>query len=267
MSSAIPDWLNALVTSDNAVKLVSILILFVAALILDRLVRRAISQYARRIGIDTHIENSLKLIFRICLFVVAAVISLQVFGAEADWLVSVSALGGAAIGFASTQTVGNLLAGVYLMVSRPFLVNDYVKIGTIEGEVKEITVNYTKIYTPSFNIVEFPNRKVLDSIIHNYSDGDVIDYSFNIGFPHDVPHEILVNECIVPAIEQFHEKYKQHIPERPQFGLSAMDRLGREFSIRIHFPERNMDVFYNLQPDLLGNIVNRWDEHRQKKKR
>jgi hypothetical protein len=38
-----------------------------------------------------------------------------------------------------------------------------------------------------------------------------------------------------------------------------MDRLGREFSIRIHFPERNMDVFYNLQPELLSDIVNRWD--------
>lgn len=83
-----------------------------------------------------------------------AVAILQVFGWGADWLISVSALGGAAIGFASTQTLGNFLAGIYLMVSRPFMVNDYVRIGDVEGEVREITVNYTKIYTPTFNILQ-----------------------------------------------------------------------------------------------------------------
>jgi len=198
------------------------------------------------------------------IFFVAAIIILQIFGASAEWLISLSALGGAAIGFASTQTLGNFLAGLYLMISQPFKVNDYVRIGDIEGEVREITVNYTKIYTPTFNIMEIPNRKVLNNVILNFSDEDVIDYTFQVGFPHDVRHNELVNECIIPAIDTFHEKYKDHLPKRPEFGISKMDRLGREFSVRIHFPERNMDVFYNLQPELLSEIVNRWDSKRKK---
>lgn len=262
--STITDWLNNLITSENLVTIVSVLIISVVAFILDRLVRRAIVQYAEG-RLDTHIENSLKLLVRIIIFVITLLILLQVFGAQAEWLVSVSALGGAAIGFASTQTVGNFLAGVYLMLSQPFKVNDYVRIGDIEGEVQEITVNYTKIYTPTFNIVEFPNRRVLDSVIHNFSDGDIIDYSFTLGFPHDVTHQELIEECFIPAIDQFHEKYKQFLPRKPEFGLSKMDRLGREFSIRIHFPERNMDIFYNLQPELVGEIVNRWDIRKRKK--
>ena len=44
-----------------------------------------------------------------------------------------------------------------------------MKIGDIEGEVREITINYTKIYSPTYNITEIPNRKVLDSTILNYS--------------------------------------------------------------------------------------------------
>ena len=262
--STISDWLNNLITSENLVTLVSVLMISVVAIILDRLARRAIVQYSEG-RLDTHIENSLKLLVRIIIFIVALLILLQVFGAQAEWIVSVSALGGAAIGFASTQTVGNFLAGVYLMLSQPFKVNDYVRIGDIEGEVKEITVNYTKIYTPTFNIVEFPNRRVLDSVIHNFSDGDIIDYSFTLGFPHDVSHQELVEECFIPAINRFHEKYEQFLPRKPEFGLSKMDRLGREFSIRIHFPERNMDIFYNLQPELVGEIVNRWDIRKRKK--
>lgn len=104
----------------------------------------------------------------------------------------------------------------------------------------------------------------MDSVILNFSDGDVIDYTFQIGFPHDVPHRELVDECIVPAINQFHENYTSHLPKKPEFGISKMDRLGREFSIRIHFPERDMDLFYNLQPELLGDIVHRWDSRKDK---
>lgn len=263
--STLTDWFSNLFASENLVTIVSVILISVVAFILDRLVRRAIVQYSRRGRLDMHIENSLKLLVRIIIFVVAILVLLQVFGAQADWLVSVSALGGAAIGFASTQTVGNFLAGVYLMLSQPFKVNDYVRIGDVEGEVQEITVNYTKIYTPTFNIVEFPNRRVLDSVIHNFSDGDIIDYSFTLGFPHDVPHRELVEECIIPAINHFHEQYEKYLPRKPEFGLSKMDRLGREFTIRIHFPERNMDIFYSLQPELVGEIVNRWDIRKQKK--
>jgi small conductance mechanosensitive channel len=259
MSSEMLDWLNRVVTMEQATRLAVALIILAGAIIGDRLVRGALTRYSKTIKLDTHLENSFKLILRVVMVVVGAVAILQVFGFGADWLISVSALGGAAIGFASTQTMGNFLAGIYLMVARPFLVNDYVRIGDIEGEVREITVNYTKIYTPTFNIMEIPNRRVLDSVILNFSDGDVIDYSFQIGFPHDVPHQELVDDCIVPAITAFHEKYQHYLPERPAFGISKMDRLGREFSIRIHFPERNMDVFYNLQPELLSDIVNRWD--------
>jgi small-conductance mechanosensitive channel len=36
------------------------------------------------------------------------------------------------------------------------MVRDYVKIGDTEGEVREITINYTKIYTPTYNITPNP---------------------------------------------------------------------------------------------------------------
>ena len=85
-----------------------------------------------------------------------------------------------------------------------FMVNDYVKIGDVEGEVREITINYTKIYSPTYNITKIPNRKVLDNTILNYSDKrNIIDYSFPMGFPHPekMPNTDLIEHCIMPAIE------------------------------------------------------------------
>jgi len=161
------------------------LVIVAVSITLDKLIRRAVSKYGKRVDMEPHAINILKLVVRLLVVAGATIAMLSLFNVGTDWFFGVSALTGTAIGFASTQTIGNFLAGFYIMISRPFMVRDYVKIGDVEGEVKEITINYTKIYTPTYNITEIPNKKVLDSIILNYSGRkDIIDYSFKMGFPH-----------------------------------------------------------------------------------
>ncbi len=253
---------------DNLIFIVTALLIVLFTIIADRLVRRAINRYTNRLSLDLHASNILKLIFRIIVFSGGLIAFMTLFNIGMDWFFGISALTGAAIGFASTQTVGNFLAGFYLMIARPFMVSDYVKIGDVEGEVREITINYTKIYTPTYNITEIPNRKVLDSIILNYSGKkNVIDYSFPVGFSHqkNITNNELLEECIRPAIEKFYKKHNKLLPKKPETSMSKMDRLGREVMIRMFFPEGKSDSFYDIQPELLQEIVNSWDNYRIKK--
>lgn len=258
----------AFLTTDNLVLAGVALIIVVVTFVLDKLIRRAISQYGKRLDLEPHAVNILKLIARIIVFAAGLVAILSLFGFSTDWFLGISALTGAAIGFASTQTVGNFLAGLYLMVSRPFMVRDYVKIGDVEGEVREITINYTKIYTPTYNITEIPNRKVLDSIILNYSGKkDIIDYSFKMGFPHleNRTNKQLLEDCIKPTIEKYYEKHKDILSKKPEASMSCMDRLGREVMIRMFFPEGRINEFYDLQPELMRDLVHCWDKFKAQK--
>ena len=256
---------SVFLTMDNLLLIASGLVILIILLVADRLVRRAISRYSEGLKLEPHAENIFKLTARIIIAAVGVVALLSLFNVDTTWFVGVSALTGAAIGFASTQTVGNFLAGLYIMMSRPFMVRDYVKIGDIEGEVREITINYTKIYTPTYNITEIPNKKVLDSTILNYSGKrDIIDYSFEMGFPHleNVTNEELVEECIKPVLEKFHNKYKNLLTKKPELSMSKMNRLERGFMIRMFFPEGKIDAFYDIQPELMQNIVNSWDAYK-----
>jgi small-conductance mechanosensitive channel len=258
----------AFLTTDKLVLAGVALVIVAVTFVLDKLIRRAISRYGKRLDLEPHAINILNLVARLIVFASGVVVLLSLFGFSTDWFIGISALTGAAIGFASTQTVGNFLAGLYIMVSRPFMVRDYVKIGDVEGEVKEITINYTKIYTPTYNITEIPNRKVLDSIINNYSGKkDIIDYSFKMGFPHleNRTNKQLIEDCIKPTIEKFYEKYKNVLPKKPEASMSCMDRLGREVMIRMFFPEGRINEFYDLQPELMRDIVNCWDKFKAQK--
>ena len=253
----------AFLNSGNLLLAGITVVIVAVAFVLDKLIRRSLFKYGKRVDMEPHAINILKLVARLVVVASAVVALMIIFKVPTDLFFGISALTGTAIGFASTQTIGNFLAGFYIMISRPFMVRDYVKIGDVEGEVKEITINYTKIYNPTYNITEIPNKKVLDSIIINYSGKkDTIDYSFKMGFPHleNRTNKQMIEDCIKPTIEKFYEKYKDVLPKKPEASMLTMDRLGREVNVRMFFPEGKITEFYDLQPELMMDIVHCWDK-------
>jgi small-conductance mechanosensitive channel len=249
-------------TYTNLIRLIIITGIIVVTILADNLLKKAISRYSDKIGLSEHVENILKILIRMIVFLVGVVTLLQYLGLGLDWLFGLSALAGAAIGFASTQTLGNFLAGFYLMISRPFSIQDYVNIGGIEGEVREISINYTEIYDNTYNLVEIPNRKVLDSnIINHSSKDDMLDYSFKISFPNSekFSNKAIV-QCILDGIDTFYLEYENLLPRKPEYGMSGMTRFERVFLVRVFYKKGMVTEFYDTQPLLLEKIVDQWDK-------
>lgn len=249
---------------------VSIIVLLTVAII-EKILRKAIGRFCKKSGLKKHVENMLRMISRIAIYSTGITFVLGVWGLPTEWFISVSALSGAAIGFASTQTIGNFLAGLYIMVTRPFEVNEYVRIGGTEGEVRAITLNYVKIYTPTYTIIEVPNRVVLNSTIHRLMSNDLIDYSFTMSFAGKiweaswVPSTDLFEKVLEPAIEEFWTKHKKVLPRKPEITVSNISRMDRTVTIRTFFPKGKAKILYDLQPELQKTILHRLDNFRIKK--
>jgi small-conductance mechanosensitive channel len=255
--------LSRYLTQGNLVKIASTVVIIVVALIVERVVKNAISRYVSRSGISAHIENVLDLVVRLVVALVAIVSVLQVYGLGLDWLIGLSAVAGAAIGFASTQTLGNFLAGFYILASQPFAIQDYVRIGDVEGEVLNISINYTEVYDPRYNRVEIPNKRVLDSTITNYIlDDSLIDYSFQVDFPHrdDVDNDEIIEDVVKPSLSEFYEEYGDYLPREPEYGMSGMGFRERGYLIRVFFRKGYSKDLYDYQPILLEKLVYRWDQ-------
>jgi len=101
------------------------------AAVVERVVTRWLRRIVKRTEMPPEVGNGLILTGRLIILVGAVVALLHVGGVPPDILVSFSALGGAAVGFASTRTIGNFIAGVFLIITRPFRVGDYVRIDGI----------------------------------------------------------------------------------------------------------------------------------------
>ena len=218
----------------------------------------------------------MSLVSRIVIYSAGIAIILEIWGLPTEWFLGVSALSGAALGFASTQTIGNLLAGLYIMITKPFEVDDYVKISSSEGEVREISLNYVKIFTPTYTIIEIPNRVILNSTIIRCMSDDSIDYSFTMSFAGKVytaswvPLTDLLEKIINPALEEFWEKHREDLSNKPkalpkpQAHVSDIAFLNRTITIRMFFPKGEANLLYGLRPELQKMILEKLDDFRGK---
>ena len=258
--------LFAAIDSELIWKVGELMVSLIAFWFIYRMARKYLLQIGKRFGIEEHTLNILQLLAKVVVVWFGTMMVIQVLGLSTDWFLGASALAGTAIGFGSSQTIGNFVAGLYILVSQPFTINDFVKIGDVEGQIEGITINYTMIYTRSRNLVKIPNTQILNSRILHCTKEGVIDYSFTLNcFDHSFTNERVIRNILEPAINEFCRKHRDRLVDTPKCYLIDADRTGKTFSIRLFLQKGDARSLYNLQPVLLRMILDRYYEERDKK--
>ena len=82
-------------------------------------------------------------------------------GMSLSGIVTTSAVLTAVIGFSLQDTLGNIMGGLALQMERTINEGDWVRIGTIEGKVKDIRWRHTAIETRNWDTVVIPNSMLM----------------------------------------------------------------------------------------------------------
>ncbi len=237
--------------------------LSVATVILVYVAYRVISGFIKRKGqqleLEPHVRNIIRLLLRVVAIVVATTTVFNIFELPTNLFLGSSALIGAALGFGSSQTINNVVAGFYVLVTQPFKVKDYVKIGDLEGQVEEISINYTSLYTPTFNLLKVPNTQVMNSKILNLTHEGNIKYTYKVNFGHELTEKQVMEKILKPAIQEFHDNCGNGEFRCPEAYMDTVDRLGKTYMIRLFIPKGEAKTLYTMQPTLTSLITQRYD--------
>ena len=88
----------------------------------------SIYQDLLRDKLQPYTTNNLMLFTRIVILLVAIAIIAKIGGLPSEWIFSLSAIGGATLGFASQKSIGNFISGLFIISVHPFKGGDYVRI-------------------------------------------------------------------------------------------------------------------------------------------
>ena len=149
---------------------------------------------------DTDIDNIvfelLKKFAGAIIYTTAIIIALDMLGVNVMPFIAGAGVAGIAIGFAAKDTLSNLIAGILLIVDRPFEVGDRIEVwaapsgSSTWGDVIDIGLRATKIKTTDNIVIVIPNNEIMKRDIINYTIiTSKIRVRINIGVAYDADIE------------------------------------------------------------------------------
>ena len=122
----------------------------------------------------------------------AIIIALDSLGVNVMPFIAGAGVAGIAIGFAARDTLSNLIAGILLIIDRPFEVGDRIEVWSAPlgsstwGDVIDIGLRATKIKTTDNIVIIIPNNEIMLRDIINYTTiSERIRVRINIGIAYD----------------------------------------------------------------------------------
>ena len=250
---------------------------------------KAVSVYAIGRVSDASTRFTLKRIVRLIVAILVALIALSVF--FVNWytaLISVGVLS-VIVGLSVQTPMSSLIGWIYILVRRQYRVGDRIEIDDATGDVIDVGYLDTTLWEfggkylstdhPSGRIIKFPNSKVLNTIVFNYS-WPLFPYiwneiKFQIAYQSDLQFvattmqkitEEEIGEDMIERIEIYRNLLARtpvdelEVRERPRVIFRVSDNTWLEAIVRYLVPPRdagsvktrlikNLLVALNAQPE------------------
>src|SRR5262245_2134359 len=187
MSEALQTLEQVKVTAvDLAVKFGPKVLAALLILTLGYFVARWWSQWLQRALTHIEMEAPVRILIvrlaRAAITVLFAIMALQNLGVELLPLIAGLGVAGAGIALAMQGVLSNLVAGLVIIVTRPFRVGDYISIVKEEGVVTDIRLANTTLSHADLSRVVIPNRRIVGEILHNYGEIRQLQVEVRVGY-------------------------------------------------------------------------------------
>lgn len=166
------------------------LVLLVGAYSGMELLHRWVGELTNRSDrISQHQEEIWVRVLQIIFLTAAVIVLLSMWGIDLGGLLVGAGFLGIVAGLAAQQTLGSLIAGFVLMLSRPFEIGDWVKIGDNEGIVTEITIVNTRLENFDGELIALPNDLVGNSMVINRTKKGRLRLRVEVGIDYEADTE------------------------------------------------------------------------------
>ncbi|MGD1052980.1 MAG: mechanosensitive ion channel family protein [Candidatus Dormibacteria bacterium] len=155
------------------------ILVFLLVLIAGQVLRRLVVDVVRRQA-DAQVHALTRNVLTIFTWVFAVAGGLVAGGVDVLWVLTFGGIFSLAIGLAFQDLLRNILAGIFILLEKPFRIGDHVAIGDCEGVVQTIALRTTALRTGDGRLAVLPNLLVFTSVILNSTAFDQRRYTVDL---------------------------------------------------------------------------------------
>lgn len=226
----------------------AIVILFIGWQV-SRWVARAVLNICERAGLDITLAKFFAGIAKTLIIVFVAIVALGKFGITITPLIA--ALG--AIAFGSTLALqgplSNYGSGLTIILTRPFIVGDTIRIQNVIGIVEEIKLAYTWLITEDGERITIPNNRIIGEILHNTHENLIVEASISISYESNTEEAVAL---ILKVLGEFSDVTRD--PE-PQVGIERFADSAIVVGVRYWVPTKQYyQIMYRVNQKIYSAL-------------
>lgn len=167
-------------------KVFTALIILAVGFFVGRWVAGLVQRSLEKLNMEPPVRVLLLRLVRVFVFGLFLILALQNLGIQLLPLIAGLGVAGAGVALAMQGVLGNLVAGVTIIFTKPFRVGDYVSMAGVEGRVEAIDIFSTILSHADLSKVVVPNRKIVGEILHNYGKIRQLDVVVGVAYNSDL---------------------------------------------------------------------------------
>jgi small conductance mechanosensitive channel len=207
-------------------RLLTAILIVIAGVIVGGWAERWLSRALRRFDLEPPLRVLLSRVIRGLVLILFLVMALQNLGVQLLPLIAGLGVAGAGIALAMQGVLSNMVAGLSIILTKPFRVGQYIQVAGVEGQVEHVSLFSTILTHADRSTVVIPNRKIVGEILHNY--GHIRQVSIQLGVAPDT--EVAAALQIIEAVVLANPRVLKDVP--PVIGVSSLAQSVVQISIQ-----------------------------------
>jgi len=207
---------------EYSFQIIGAIIVFVIGLIIARKVSGLILSLCMAKNLDVTLSRFFASCARIFIIIATLMVVLPKLGVQITPFIAAIGAVGLGAGLAVQGLLSNYSAGLSIILTRPFVVGDTIKVQGVSGLVKEVHLSHTILTNEDNEHITIPNRHILGEIIHNSQSDSVLELSVGIAYDSDLPQAVQVIKDALSGIDGISDERAPQVGI-DQFGNSSID--------------------------------------------
>lgn len=190
---------------------------------------------------------------RVVIYIIATFMVISELGYDISGFITSLGIGGVVITLAAQDTAKSLIGGALIILDKPFKVGDYIKVGTFEGTVEEITFRSTNIRTLDNSALHIPNSEMSISAIINFSEMEKRRYFSRLTLELNTRLEKV--EEVRIQIQQMLQNREEIIQDSVTVKFENISTNGMELLVIGYINETNYGKFLEIKEQINYEIM------------
>lgn len=246
-----------------------IIVAIIASRIIRRLLKRFFDQSSEHLNVDPTRYRFFRNMVDLIIFTLAGILvaySIPALRTLGLTLFAGAGIIAAIVGFASQQAFSNIISGIFIVIFRPFRVNDIIKVGSYDsGIVEDITLRHTVIRSFENRRLVIPNTVISEQTVLNSSlvDEHVCMYiEIGISYESDVDKAIaiMLDECSKHPLCVDQRTVEQENEGKPKVDVKVLNLNEAAVVLRAGVWADDAIKGFEMKCDLLLSIKKRFDK-------